>query len=73
MNLQTIYQVHCPHCPHVISVINPRVEELPIKVEPVSLGLGLSRRVECVDLYCDSCGKQLTVQFTFLKRRPWFG
>lgn len=65
MTIQTAYAVNCPKCSGFVNVINPRVDEQPIKIWSTRFGLTLLDRFEIVRTRCPHCGTQLWVKFQY--------
>jgi hypothetical protein len=64
-NGQSAYTVNCEHCNTCVAVVNPRVQEEPIKVWPTDFGLTLSDNIEIVRTRCPSCGGSVWAKFQY--------
>ena len=65
MTVQTAYAVNCTKCSGFVNIINPRVEEQPVKVWPTMFGLSLLDWIEVMHTRCPHCGAQVWVKFQY--------
>ena len=62
---QYTYAVNCSNCGKIIEVVNPRLDEDPIRIWTTDFGLTLSNNIQIIRTRCARCRKEVWVKMQY--------